>query len=71
MTCIKLTYALPFSYKMIAPDHVKMHRIIDSESVIEFAASDLNGKPLKVDRAEDIEYKERSGNHRGELEWTY
>eukprot|EP00731_Ephydatia_muelleri_P031258 Em0022g772a len=47
-----------YSYERIAPDHVIMHRIIDTESVIQFATSSLNGKPFKVERAEDIEYKE-------------
>ena len=35
-----------------------MHRVVDSESVIQFGASALNGKPLKVEREEDVEYKE-------------
>ncbi|KAL5489314.1 hypothetical protein EMCRGX_G018392 [Ephydatia muelleri] len=47
-----------YSYEKIAPDHVIMHRVVDSESVIQFGASALNGKPLKVERAEDVEYKE-------------
>eukprot|EP00731_Ephydatia_muelleri_P019786 Em0012g611a len=47
-----------YSYERIAPDHVIMHRIVDSESVIRFGTSALNGKPLKVERAENVEYKE-------------
>ena len=50
--------SLPSSYKRIAPDHVIMHRIVDSESVIQFGASALSGKPAKVEKVEDVEYKE-------------
>ena len=49
---------LGYSYEKVAPDHVIMHRVVDSESVIQFGASALNGKPLKVEREEDVEYKE-------------
>ena len=35
-----------------------MHRIVDSESIIRFGTSALNGKPLKVERAENVEFKE-------------
>ena len=48
---------LTHSYERIAPDHVIMHRVVDSESVIQFAASAVNGKPLKVEKVEDVEYK--------------
>ena len=34
-----------------------MHRKVDSESVIQFAASEQNGRSMSVERAEDIEYK--------------
>ncbi|KAL5489148.1 hypothetical protein EMCRGX_G018206 [Ephydatia muelleri] len=48
-----------YSYERIAPDHVIMHRLVDSESVIQFnGTSALNGKPIKVERAEIVEYKE-------------
>ena len=50
---------MQFSYKTVAPDHVIMHRRVDSESVIQFASSELNGKPISVERAEDVEYKGR------------
>ena len=51
--------SLPSSYERIAPDHVMMHRLVDSESVIQFnGTSALNGKPIKVERAENVEYKE-------------
>ncbi|KAL5489161.1 hypothetical protein EMCRGX_G018221 [Ephydatia muelleri] len=46
-----------YSYERIAPDHVIMHRVVDSESVIQFVASAVKGKPLKVEREEDVEYK--------------
>ena len=35
-----------------------MHRAVDSESVIQFGASAVDGKPLRVEKAEDVEYKE-------------
>ena len=34
-----------------------MHRRVDSESVIQFASRELNGKPISVEIAEDVEYK--------------
>ena len=34
-----------------------MRRVVDSESVIQFAASDLHDKPLAVQKAEHVEYK--------------
>ena len=47
-----------YSYDRLAPDHVIMHRVVDSESVIQFGASAVDGKPLRVEKAEDVEYKE-------------
>ena len=34
-----------------------MHRVVDSESVIQFAANELHGTPLAVQKAEHVEYK--------------
>ena len=44
------------SYETISPDHVIMHRTVDSENVIQYASSELSGKPISIQRAEDIEY---------------
>ena len=44
-------------YETIAPGHVIMHRTVESENVIQFSDSDLNGKRLNFQRNEDIEYK--------------
>lgn len=33
-----------------------MHRTVDSESVITYASSELNDKPIAIQRVEDIEY---------------
>ena len=33
-----------------------MHRTVDSESVITYASSELNEKPISIQRVEDIEY---------------
>ena len=49
LTCI-------YSYETIAPDHVIMHRTVDSENVIQYASAELNEKPISIQRVEDIEY---------------
>lgn len=46
-----------YSYETIAPEHVKMHRLVDSESVVEYSSQSLNGKPVKLERSETLEYK--------------
>ncbi|KAL5517874.1 hypothetical protein EMCRGX_G003505 [Ephydatia muelleri] len=45
-----------YSYETIAPDHVIMHRTVDSENVIQYASAELNEKPISIQRVEDIEY---------------
>ena len=49
-------YFFAYSYETIAPDHVIMHRTVDSERVITFASSELNEKPISIQRVGDIEY---------------
>ena len=65
---------LGYSYEKVAPDHVIMHRVVDSESVIQFGASALNGKPLKVERGgcgvQGGEALEFTGKDSGKFEWT-
>ena len=52
-----LTLSMLHSFEMIEPNHVIMHRSVDSENVIEFAAMEKNDMPLMVKKAEDVEYK--------------